>query len=329
MITRMTERLWRVVSDRLLPAPTAQERADIAELRAAFGALPVEHIGDTSPAEAEWLNNANDLRELVLHHDPRRFLRWGVVSNTMFVGDASYVGVELDHLKRLPDWGAVWSEAIRESPVGHPVLCPRYPSSSGNLIHHAYHLARFQEKATLGFRELGAVCEFGGGYGSMCRLFHSLGFRGKYIIYDLPHFTALQRYFLRSLGLPVVTADDFRTADHGIACVSNVQELETALSLGIDASTAAFVATWSLSEAPVRTREAILPLVSGFGLFLFAYQDRFGEVDNTEFFRQWVATHTAVAWDDWRIEHIPGNSYLTGKTIGLQGLVPVRSTPLR
>lgn len=317
MTTRITDRLWRVISDRLLPAPTEQERAHIAELRAAFRALPVKHVGETSPAEAECLKNANRLRELALHRDPRRFLRWDVVRNTMFAGDASFVDVELDYLKRLPDWEAVWLEATRESVVGQPILWRRDRSSSGNLIHHAYHLARFQEKTALRFRELGTVCEFGGGYGSMCRLFHNLGFRGKYIIYDLPQFTALQRYFLRSLELPVVTADALRTADHGIVCVSDVHELETALSRGVDARTAAFVATWSLSEAPVRTRQAILPLVSGFGLFLFAYHDHFEEVNNTEFFKQWVATHRDVAWDSWRIQHIPGNSYLTGKRIGL------------
>ena len=49
----------------------------------------------------------------------------------------------------------------------------------------------------------GVIVEFGGGYGSMCRLLHKLGFSGQYFIYDLPEFVALQRYFLKSIGMPV------------------------------------------------------------------------------------------------------------------------------
>lgn len=44
-----------------------------------------------------------------------------------------------------------------------------------------------------------------------------------------------------------------------------------------------FVATWSISEAPIRIQEAILPLTRHFDFFLIAYQDRFGEVNNLEF----------------------------------------------
>lgn len=70
-------------------------------------------------------------------------------------------------------------------------------------------------------------------------------------------------------------------------------ELETALSQGIGARTTTFTPTWSLSEPPVPTRKAILPLVSALDLFLFAYQDHLGEVDNAEFLKQWVAKHRA------------------------------------
>ena len=72
----------------------------------------------------------------------------------------------------------------------------------------------------------------------------------------------------------------------------------------------------------------MFPLVSGFGRFLFAYQDHFGEVDNTEFFKQWVATRRDVTWDSWRIEHTPGSSYLTEKRIDLYTQSSFRSSML-
>jgi hypothetical protein len=47
------------------------------------------------------------------------------------------------------------------------------------------------------------IIEFGGGFGSMCRLVHALGFRGQHIIFDLPPVWALQRYYLRLHGIEV------------------------------------------------------------------------------------------------------------------------------
>jgi hypothetical protein len=54
------------------------------------------------------------------------------------------------------------------------------------------------------------IVEFGGGFGSMCRLIGALGFRGRYVIFDLPPVLALQRYYL---GLHGIEADDSGRAD--------------------------------------------------------------------------------------------------------------------
>jgi len=47
------------------------------------------------------------------------------------------------------------------------------------------------------------VFEFGGGYGSFARIAHSLGFRGQWIIHDLPELSALQRMYLGQRGVPI------------------------------------------------------------------------------------------------------------------------------
>src|SRR5262249_29537133 len=147
-------------------------------------------------------------------------LRWDVIQDTMFVGAASYVAKELTFLKKHPDWASRWRRAIQESPIGHPLRYPFFPASSGNLIHHAFHLAQFEEKTQIQVNNIGFVLEFGGGYGSMCRLLHNLGFHGKYVILDLPFFSLLQSFYLKSLGLPVHSIEDFKTANEGIVCVS-------------------------------------------------------------------------------------------------------------
>jgi hypothetical protein len=196
--------------------------------------------------------------------------------------------------------------------VGDPIPYLWYWRSSGNLIHHAYHLAQFEEKAEVLIHEIDYVFEFGGGYGSMCRLFFNLGFRGRYIIFDLPPFSALQAYFLKTLGLTVKSALEAKNTNTGIICLSDIQDLISLLRDRTQPRKDMFVATWSISECPIITRESILPLVSDFQTFMIAYQDTFGEVDNREFFYNWMQTIADVRWNAWQIEHLPGNNYLVG-----------------
>jgi len=303
--------LGRVLS-RSLPPASDDERAFIEELLTTFRTLPVFDNADSTPSEASWGRNMNRLRTLILERDPREFLQWDVVTNTMFVFFARHVRPELRYLQGLPDWETRWRPAIEESWVGRPTRYVFYPASSGNLIHHAYHVARFEEKTGLRIENMDSILEFGGGYGSMCRLIHTLGFRGRYIILDLPPFSALQMYYLRTHGLPVATIDAFARQSSAVACVSDVDDLSQMLGSSIDVEKAMFIATWSLSETPVRVRDSVLPLVAEFQSFLIAYQDRFGEVDNVAFFDDWKSSRQNVEWSKWPAAYMPGSNYLVG-----------------
>jgi hypothetical protein len=231
----------------------------------------------------------------------------------MFVGNKRYVSTELDFLRNLPDWDDRWREAIIESQVGHPLPYWKYRRSSGNLIHHAYHIAQFEQKTAMCVHNVSFVFEFGGGYGSMCRLFHNLGFQGKYIIFDLPGFVALQNFFLKSIGIRIHSAKSFKTSKSGVVCISDLELLRTVLENHDDFSNSMFVATWSISETPANLRGLILSLLRKFKGFLIAYQDQFGEVNNIGFFRNWINTQNDVKWYNWQIEHLEHNSYLIGK----------------
>jgi hypothetical protein len=298
-----------------LRRPSAADEVLAAELRATFRRLPTLDTTDALPTQAAWSDHMNRLKMLALHQDPRNFLRWDVVTRTMFVVFASYVSKELKHLQRLPDWKSRWRKAIRESPAGHPIPYILYPASSCNLIHHAYHVAQFEDKADTRVQDLDHVLEFGGGYGGMCRLFYNLGFHGRYIILDLPGFSALQLYFLKSLGLPVRSTDERPETESGIVCLSDLRQLGDLLPRKMGPGKSLFLATWSVSEAPISVRNEVLPLLSEFRSFLIAYQDRFGEVDNVEFFDRWKASLKDVSWRTWGIEHSPGNYYLVGTTL--------------
>ncbi len=319
---------WRIITKTLsalaaikqkpLQPPGTFEIQNIAELQEIFRAMPLFETDGYTASEAIWRSNMNRLRELILTHDVRKFLRWDVITKTMFIDTASYIFKELNYLKHHSAWHTRWSAALKESPAGFSRPYAFYPVSSGNLIHHSYHLAQFEEKTQSQVHNLEYVFEFGGGYGSMCRLFYNLGFRGKYIIFDLPPFSALQEYYLKTLGIPVQTEKTFLKVKNNVICVSDIQYLEELLER-IERQTKTenflFIATWSLSESPANIRDAILPMISKSSSFLIAYQDKFGEVDNIEFFNDWMAAHSDRNWHNWPIDHLPGNHYLMGKIL--------------
>ena len=296
---------------------TPREIALIKELRAQCRRLPDRDVSGNSQAENTWAQVLNYFRYLVATQDPRRFLTWDHLQ-TMVVGNAGYVDEELGYLRQRKDWSQRWSEAIEESSVGQPRAFPAYPQSSGNLIHHAYHLCRFGEMTGKLVESFDFVVEFGGGYGSMCRLFHRLGFRGRYAIFDFAEFSSLQQFFLKSLDLPLHSIESFRQTSHGIVTVSDIAQLEGLTTELLPASQRSlFIATWSLSETSLELRRKVLDLASSFDAFLFAYQDRFGEVDNDRFFTDWKMTKPDTQWHQWSIDHISGNYYLMGQRIQL------------
>jgi len=274
--------------------------------------MPEPEAQTDSAAEAEWVSNRKRLRKSILEADPWEFLKWAVVTGSMFVGNAPYIGRELQYLKGRPDWKSVWEDVIREDSAGSPKPYKGYRQSSGNRIHQAYHLALFEQETGLSVSRFPLIVEFGGGYGSLCRLIHKLGFNGQYIIFDLPEFVALQKFYLGSLAMPLIEAKDVASGRRGILCTSDPELLGSVTPK--EAQAGLFVATWSLSETAMAFREQVmtLPAIDGAGAYLIAYQRDFGGVDNPRFFDAWRDRKTGVRWVSSEIAHMSGNHYLFG-----------------
>jgi hypothetical protein len=285
-----------------------EERKKIREFRKKVSNIQLLQKETNSFADAEWDQNMNTLRDLIIHSNPRNFLQWGIIKKSMFCG---LFREELLFLQSKKEWQTRWKKAITESKIGKPDLCSDFPQSSGNLIHHAYHLAQFEEKTGIDVSTIKTVIEFGGGYGSMCRLFFNLGFSGKYIIYDLPIFSALQEYYLGMLGLKICNSiSEFDKNNTAIMCVSNLEHMNELLKSVDQDNSSCFLATWSISETSLETRNSFLPMISNAQSVLIAYQDIFGEVDNLAFFEQWINANKKMKCLNWQIPHIPGSNYL-------------------
>jgi len=253
----------------------------------------------------------NTLRQLILNDDPREFLRWAPVKMMMFPTKVSFFTNELRYLRHLPDWQTRWRKAIRESHTGHPLPFLLWPKSSGNLIRHAYHVARFEQETGWSVTQANVVLDFGGGYGSMCRLFHNLGFRGKYVIFDLPLFSYLQEYYLKSLGMELAPAPT--GGPMHVTCTSDFDQLRTLFGSLNTGHRTMFIATESISEIPIKQRERILRLIMDFDAFLLSYSDIYREADNASYFREWAGQFEGrMRWYGSPIKQMPGFSYLFG-----------------
>lgn len=293
------------------PTLTEEEIKYFEELKSKFKALE-NHLNRTpGTVHDKWENNLLQLHDNVINDNINAFLRWDVITHTMFATNSPYVFTELKELKRLGNWKSRWSKATIESKTGHPIPFVTYPKSSGNLIHQAYSLSQLEEKLQIDVSDLDFVFEFGGGYGLMCKLFHSLGFKGKYIIFDLPHFSALQEYYLQSVGVNIVK--NFEEGN-GVMCISDINELSKQVEKEKrGSSNSLFLANWSLSESPLEIRKLIIPLLDNFKNIFIAYQSSFEELDNVEYFEKFKDNFKNINWQNWIIEHQGTNRYLCGK----------------
>jgi hypothetical protein len=294
--------------DRKLPPPTQREQELADELRAALST-------DSKVASLPtWVKFRDQVRMACENQDPRSFLRWPIVQHAMCLTNSGAVVPEYLALRASGRWDH-FEKAVAESAAGNPVRFLYYPSSSGSLLHHCHHVMSFERATGSDLAGADVILEFGGGYGSMCRLLHRLGFSGRYFIYDLPEFVALQRYFLKSLDLPVRDGAPGGSAA-GIYHFTNLESLQKALQDIPSEARKAFIATWSLSESQPLLRDHFLPLVERFDSFLIAFQDFFCEVDNVAYFAGFQrSTAFRVEWTRKRLRELPGNNYLFGKSL--------------
>jgi hypothetical protein len=250
-----------------------------------------------------WDGLRMELRERLRAGDPAEFLHWPPVQQTMVMRSHRRVVSGLAHLRARPDWRHRWRSAVRETTLGHPRPLPRCPWSSANLIFQACHLCRFEEATGRSLASMRTIVEFGGGYGRLCHLVHDLGFTGTYVIFDLPEVAALQRFYLRHVGIAVSDARDAVWPERGVVTVADLADLR-ALLRRRPRGEAAFVAIGSLSEAPLALRESLFTDTASFDAFLFFYSARHDSIDNRVHFARWRSRLDTHDWHDLPIPHL-------------------------
>lgn len=232
-----------------------------------------ELLREAPPAES-WPTYVNHLKDLILAGDPHRFQQWRIITDTM-MGTGMAVGHSLEYLKARPDWHGRWLPLITD---GHGLF------HRTTALIHAYYIAQLEERTGVCISDLAFVLEFGGGFGNMCHLFHKLGFKGSYVLFDFPVLLALQEFYLTEMGVSATYISE----------PGNLPALD---------SPSLFVATFSLSEAPHSIRQPFKAWAPGFDSFLITYSTGgpHAVMENEAYFQAWRDDMPHKVWDSWRM----------------------------
>lgn len=245
------------------------------ELKDAFQELPPLVIDKND----RWTRHRRSIRRHVKKEDPMRFLNWSTITATMFVGDARYIKHEFEALKESGEWNR-WRNAIKETYLGAPVNLPYYTATSGNLVHQAYHLLKFEELSGRRLQDIESIYEFGCGYGALPLVARRAGFFGNYYVHDFPEFLFLTMFYLGNLGV------------EDIYYVSKIEPVEVDL----------FVACYSLSEIRTGERRRVLETVNA-NNYLIVFQEYWNDVHNYEWFDSFALMRDDIRWTMENVSH--------------------------
>lgn len=256
----------------------------------------------------EWQNNLNQIKKNLSKKDWKQFLTWKVINNTMFYNDSLATKVELMYLNSSGFIKKYGESAIHENSIGSPTYSSYARRSSSNLIHHAHHLSIFENISKKRILDHKTIVEFGGGYGSMCRLVYQMGFKGMYIIYDFEHFNLIQNYFLSSMDLKLkikMGSDDFQLKKN--KCVYLTSDIKFLKKILNKNDNSLFLSTWGFSESPIYIRELFKNIINSSNSVLFAFQKNFNEINNSQYFKNNFNKKNNYVR---KIKHMKNNFYL-------------------
>lgn len=245
-----------------------------------------------------WENYRKKIRKDILEKNPLNFTNWETIKGTMFCIPPED---EYESLINSKD-KKIWEKAIKESKIGNPEPYYLMKESSGNIIHQAYHIQQLKKYSNIDLSKINTIFEIGGGYGSMCRLIHKLGFKGNYIIFDLPELLELQKFYLRLNNIP-------KEKIHFLSDIKKIKNIIDIENINLT------IGLWSFSELPINLRDSILEYFKKSDYILFTYQNTFTDINNISYFNELKKSFNNHIWHCEEISHIKKNHYLIGKKI--------------
>ena len=296
---------------------TREQTALKDALRKEILELPDIEENAAGGAESAWLAHRRELKRRILEEDPREFLTWDVVTGSMFVGNRPFIDSELRYLMKPAGLDTVSGK--RSSRKTPPVIRKPYKGyrrSSGNRIHQAYHLARFQEETGLSVQPVSPD------RGVRRRLRQPVPAGPQARVQGAIHHLRPARICRPAEVLP-------RLAGHAADRGRRMHRRSAGHPLHVRSLRARFrdtagSETGSFHRHVVAQRNGFglpgagssrLPAIDGAAAYLITYQRDFEGVDNPRFFDAWRGKKPTVHWTHSEIPHMPGNFYLFGRRV--------------
>ena len=262
---------------------------------------------DDKTASEQWRKRCSLISERATRNMDE-FLLW--TEDLYLTGLPRNEAVALDALRRSPQWADRWERLTRKSQYGGPRSSPLDDGATSVTIQHAHHLLVFEQQTGRRLTDdCDVVVEVGGGFGNFARTLREDGFRGAHIIIDLPHVREFARLYLSLSGLPVTDKPELISG----ACLLTTGDIEEMLQL-VAGKRVAFVATWSLSEAPMSLRDRLFPaLHQSCVAYLIASQwdHQWEGIDNRDYFAGFMEKSGAL-WQALPVPGDPEERYLFG-----------------
>ncbi|MBI4314254.1 MAG: hypothetical protein HY594_05515 [Candidatus Omnitrophica bacterium] len=243
----------------------------------------------------------------LLPSPPFSFLRHPTIMFTMFVtAGGQWLQDEICFLEQRfspEQLGAL----LAEDYAGMPLLMNARYRTSHNTIHHAYHLARYQEARSKSFDSMKTVVEWGGGYGNLAKIFYRFSPKSHtYIIMDTPLFSCLQWLYLST----VLGQDRTHLIGEPDAAIREgaINLLPVSFLENQKISADLFISTWALNESSAASQRAVMEK-QWFGAqnLLLAYREHDTRLPD---FEPMVKTGVSRGGTIGEIPFLPGNRYL-------------------
>jgi len=222
-----------------------------------------------------------EIRKLLLSFELKYFLRNKYVQQVMHIGNSiqttkEFIKIIFYHKKLKP--------LLAEDKVGEPLPFWIFPKSSGNRIHHVYHLSQlFKFNKNKNLNDYDLIIEFGGGYGSFCRLVNLNNYTKDYLIFDFNDINILQYYYLGHFYKNVNIEENFKKCQ--ITLISCLSYFEKYINKFFKNKKILFVSHWAISEAPIEIRDNFLKIFKEIKFDIFiAYQENFIKINNKNYF---------------------------------------------
>lgn len=244
--------------------------------------------------------------------DLTNFKNWDVVRGIPLYTDQEYFdqyGKDVIHMINASPHCDEWSTVLLtgEPDLGHtpesfqratkPLCGDNDVMTTPFRLKSLHHVLTFEQMSGKNILDYEHIIEFGAGIGDTAHTILERGFTGTYQILDLPEVQRISKYYLEPYDTQVsfpTTLEETKFPDNSL-----------------------FIATWSLSEAPIEYRDTVAAKLKELNVdYMIVFQIQFKELLNANYF---VEKWPYLTDSFYRIKQIPfhggdgGNLYIIGK----------------